>query len=196
MKKEKIVSMIGLVVLICIIFAVGGMIYWMFREKRQDLDESNVKSSMLLVEGACKVIYEDSVMKKSTDILVGTKISDVGNNDSINKEIIEDFKGKNIIEEGDYEKYYVLTDEDLEKLGMYFKNEKESYYIIGYEKDEVIITKGFNGKYKLSDINSETLDLEDKSGEDSEDKSGEGSEENSGENSEEKPEEDSEKKDE
>lgn len=170
MRKEKIRSLIGLFIFICIIFAAMGMFYRIFKEKRQYLDESNVKSSMLLIQGACKVIYEDSIMKNDTEKLIGTKISEMENNDEIDKSIIEEFKEKKLIEETDYEKYFILTDDNLEALGMYFKNEKESYYIIGYEKDDVIITKGFNGKYRLSEINLAEQDTNaENAGSDSED---------------------------
>jgi len=152
MNKKRILLATQTIASIIMIIAIIGLTINMLKGKRNDLDESNIKSSMLLIQGACKVLYEDSVMKKTTDSLIGTKISDADNADYINKEIINKFKETNTIAEGDYEKYYILTDTDLEEINVYVRNEADSYYIICYEKDELIITKGYNGKYKLSEI--------------------------------------------
>lgn len=66
----------------------------------------------------------------------------------INREIIQDFLSKEIIKEN-FDKFYVLTDKDLEKLKIKVVNEKDAYYIVNYENSEVYITKEFEGKYKL-----------------------------------------------
>lgn len=158
MSKKRIFVVMQTVLSLIAIIVIIGLTLFMLREKREDLNENNIQSSMLLIQGACKVLYEDSVMKKTTDNLIGTKISDVENADYINKSIINKFKETNTIEEGDYEKYYILTDTDLENINVYVRNEKDSYYIVGYEKDDIIITKGYNGKYKLSDIEKEDSD--------------------------------------
>lgn len=155
MKKEDglgVVLMIFLIVLICAV--LGGMFFW-YKDLKSDARENSVKSNMLLIQGAGKVSYEYNVMNKTTDKLIGTKLSEVDNNEKIDKGVINPFKQTNTIEEGEYDKYYVLTNEDLANLKLEVKNEEGSYYIIGYEKDEVIITKGYEGKYKLSDINKE-----------------------------------------
>ena len=81
-----------------------------------------------------------------TNEVIGEKLSDCNN------EIINEFKAKNIIDESDYDKYYVLTNDDLDALKAYVKNQPNSYYLINYETYEVIITKGYNGCYKLSEI--------------------------------------------
>ena len=158
MSKKRIFVVMQTVLSLIAIIVIIGLTLFMLREKREDLNENNIQSSMLLIQGACKVLYEDSIMKKTTDNLIGTKISDAENADYINKSIIDKFKQTNTIEEGDYEKYYILTDTDLENINVYVRNEKDSYYIVGYEKDDIIITKGYNGKYKLSDIEKEDSD--------------------------------------
>lgn len=179
MSKKRIFVVMQTILSLIAIIVIIGLTLFMLREKREDLNENNIQSSMLLIQGACKVLYEDSVMKKTTDNLIGTKISDVENADYINKSIINKFKETNIIEEGDYEKYYILTDTDLENINVYVRNEKDSYYIVGYEKDDIIITKGYNGKYKLSDIEKEDNDQknENKSEEQKEEKQEEQQEE-------------------
>lgn len=68
--------------------------------------------------------------------------------ENIDKEIIKEFLSKEIIKEN-YDKFYVLTDKDLESLQIKVVNEKDAYYIVNYESNEVYITKEFDGKYKL-----------------------------------------------
>ena len=155
MKKESGLGIVLMIIIVCAIVAVaGGLFYW-YRNLKNDVKDSSVKSDMLLIEGAAKVSYESNVMNKTTDKLVGTKISDVDNNENIDKYIIETFKATNTIAEGDYDKYYILTNDDLKELKLEVTNKEGSYYIIGYEKDDVIITEGYDGKYRLSEMNIE-----------------------------------------
>ena len=70
----------------------------------------------------------------------------------IDDPIIKEFLNKNIIPEEEYKNYYVLTDDDLKRLDVDVKNEENAYYLVNYTSDEVIITSGLNGKYKLSEI--------------------------------------------
>lgn len=72
--------------------------------------------------------------------------------DLINDKIITEFLEKNILNQNEYDKYYVLNNDDLKKLEIDVENEKDSYYLVNYSTGEVIITSGFNGKYKLSEI--------------------------------------------
>ena len=60
-----------------------------------------------------------------------------------------------ILKVSSYEKYYCLNNENLKQLKLEIENEENSYYLINYDDDEVIITSGYNGKYKLSEINTE-----------------------------------------
>ena len=159
MKEEKGLGVVGIIVIIFVIILITVGAFFMVKKIRNDLDDSKIKSSMLLIQGACKIIYEDGLMNKTEEGFVGVKLSEADNNESINKDIINQFKEKNIIEESEYEKYYILTDEDLDKLEIYVRNEEDSYYVIGYEKEDVIITKGYNGKYRLEDINKEDDDV-------------------------------------
>ena len=58
----------------------------------------------------------------------------------------------NIIQEADYGKYYCLNNENLKQLNLDIENEEGSYYLVDYDDDIIIITKGYEGKYKLSEI--------------------------------------------
>lgn len=146
MKREEAKGMIKtlLSVIIIVLLIIGG--YHYIKNKKNDSKNEDIKSNMLLIQGAGSVLKENSVVKKDESILVGTKLSEMDN------DIINEFKKVGIIEEKDYSKYYVLTDEDLNKMKLDFKNEDRSYYIINYTDNDVLITSGHNGKYKLTDI--------------------------------------------
>lgn len=146
--KSGIISMVMVVVMIGVIIAiiVGAIIN--FDQKRDVKDDNRIKADMLLVQGACKKIKQNQTALKKDDMLVGSKISDIGEDNKI----ISDFKKAGIIEESEYEKYYMLTDDVLKELKIDVSNEKGSYYLFNYDSFEVIITGGIDGKYKLSEM--------------------------------------------
>lgn len=147
MKKEEGLSFIGVIIIICIIVFLVVFGVTKIKEAVHKEEIEHIKANMLLIQGATKVAKQNSVVKKSNDVLVGTKLSEIEDN-----EIINDFKGLNIIEEGQYEKYYMLTNEDLAGLNIEVSNENMAYYLVNYDENEVIITKEVGGKYKLSEM--------------------------------------------
>lgn len=177
-KSEKGIGLIGVILLIIFVVACIGLISNGVKNEFKKEDDSTVASDMLLVQGACKVLNDNaSVLKQGTE-LVGTKLSEFTNSDEnvenvvenstpsenstsennvsdeingIKKNTIKDFLNKNIITT-DFDKYYVLKDEDLQKLNLDVRNQKDSYYIVNYEKNEVYTTKAVDGKYKVDDI--------------------------------------------
>lgn len=146
MKREEAKGMIKMVLSIIIIalLIVGG--YHYIKNKNTDSKNEDIKSNMLLIQGAGSVLKENSIVKKDDSTLIGTKLSEMDN------EIVNEFKNKGIVEEKDYSNYFVLTNDDLKKMKLDVLNEENSYYLINYTENEVVITSGHNGKYKLSDI--------------------------------------------
>lgn len=146
MKREEAKGMIKMVLSIIIIalLIVGG--YHYIKNKNTDSKNEDIKSNMLLIQGAGSVLKENSIVKKDDSILIGTKLSEMDN------ELVNEFKNKGIVEEKDYSNYFVLTNDDLKKMKLDVLNEENSYYLINYTENEVVITSGHNGKYKLSDI--------------------------------------------
>lgn len=155
MKREDGLGVVGIVILIAFICAVIYAFYNVYKMQTNTQKDNDIKSNMLLIQGASKVLYESCVMNKTDDKLLGYKLSEIDGIEEINKKIINEFKEKNIIEEGEYEKYYVLTDSNLNELKVDVTNEENAYYIVGYEKNDIIITCGYNGKYRLEDIASD-----------------------------------------
>ena len=222
MKNENGLSFLGVFfVIIFIIFIITFAIKYGF-QKFNSVKCNDIKSNMLLIKGACKVISDEATVNKNTDNYIGTVLTqyksqgslknaaDQQNQDSkeetqtdasqdnkeqaqtdasqdnkeqvqtdasqdnkeqaqtdasqnnkeqtavddgkIDDPIIKEFLNKNIIPEEEYKNYYVLTDDDLKRLDVDVKNEENAYYLVNYTSEEVIITSGLNGKYKLSEI--------------------------------------------
>lgn len=150
MKTEKGLSYIGVIIIILIIIAVTVFSIIRIRNRVKNEEAKEIKSNMLLIQGASKVTKQNSIVKKSDDILIGKKLNEVEGN-----EIIENFINLNLIAEDQLEDYYMLTDENLAELNLNVKNEEGAYYIVNYNQNEVLITKGIDGKYKLSEMEKE-----------------------------------------
>lgn len=147
MKNEDGLGIISIIIIISIIagLVIGAVIYI---NKSLDTEKNeDIKANMLLIQGATRVLKQNSIVQKNTDMFVGTKISEMQDD-----EIINNFKALNIIEESQYEKYYCLNNENLKQLNIDVENEEGSYYLVNYDEDVIIITKGHEGKYKLSEI--------------------------------------------
>ena len=142
------VSMKMVFVMICIIIAVVVVAVINFDKKRDVKDINRIKADMLLVQGACKSLKQNQTALKKDDMLVGTKLSDIGDEN----EIIKEFKAKGIIAEDQYDKFYVLNDETLKGLKIGVDNLKNAYYLINYDNYEVVVTTDVGGKYILSDM--------------------------------------------
>ena len=95
---------------------------------------------------------EDGSDGNSEDQKAESDNGESSSKDLINDKIITEFLEKNILNQNEYDKYYVLNNDDLKKLEIDVENEEDSYYLVNYSTGEVIITSGFNGKYKLSEI--------------------------------------------
>ena len=192
MKQESGRGMIKAFILLVIMIAIIVWICMSISKNIKTQKVDTVVSNMLTIKAKCKVLNENRIRtNKGEEELIGTKLSEVGkqeeqqasNEDNENTEnqennenkkeeksenkdelttIIEEFKKTGNITEEEYAKYYVLTDKNLEDLKVKVKNEKESYYLINYETNEVIITKGYEGKYKISEIEKVAEDTENK----------------------------------
>lgn len=149
-KQEKGLSPIGIIIIILIIIAITVFSVINLKNKVNDELEQEIKSNMLLIQGATKVTKQTSIVQKSDDILVGTKLNQV-----VDNEIIDNFINLNLIGEDQLESYYMLTDEDLTKLNLNIKNEEGAYYIVNYDDNDVLITKEIGGKHRISEMDKE-----------------------------------------
>ena len=120
----------------------------MFQEKKY----IDIETDLLLVQAKVKIIKGKSDVNSNTDAYVGTKVSESNNND------IKNILRKIGINENEYDKYFILYCQDIEKMGIAndLKNKKDEEFVVDYDTAEVIYTKGVKVnnqvKYKLSDI--------------------------------------------
>ena len=147
MKSEKGLGIIGIILIVIIIAGLITGAFFFIKTRINNEKNDSIRSDMLLIQGTCAKLKQESIKAKNTDMYVGTKISDMSED-----EIINNFKSLNILPEDQYEKYYCLNNDNLKELTLDIENEEGSYYLINYDDNEVIITKGYQGKYKLSEI--------------------------------------------
>ena len=91
MRNENGLGIIGIIVIIIIIIALAvGSTFAIknYIAKEKGID---IKQNMLSIQGACRVLKQDSIVKKNTDMFVGTKISEINEDNLIN-----DFKSKQL----------------------------------------------------------------------------------------------------
>ena len=158
MKKYKGMGMIQLIVMILFIILIVATIVYFVRIQYHEARIETIKTDMLQVQWKIKDYIDKQTVKGEEKQYLGTKLSEM-RNDSI----LQEFLSNNILSESEYEKYYVLKDENLATAGLEITNYQDSYFIINYETYEVIVSKGckYSEKeilYKLSDIIAKTND--------------------------------------
>ena len=162
MKSEKAMTLITTAILVVVITAlVFAIVYYARMQYAKECLE-DIKTDMLLVQAKVKTIQgEYTLEKKNEEILKGTKLLDMQENETI-KQFIE--KENIDINEKD-KKYYVLNKENLEELGLEkVALEENTYYIVEYTTNEVYYTKGFtysdgNTYYELKQIENLETDI-------------------------------------
>lgn len=153
MKKNNGMGIIKLILMVALIVVVVISGAYFVRKKYREVKAETIKTDMLQVQWKLKDYIDKQTVKGEEKKYLGTKISEMQDN-----ELIKDFLTKNIISEEEYEKYYVLQDENLAEAGLEITNYEGSYFLINYDTYEVIDTKGYNKSddevlYKLTDIN-------------------------------------------
>ena len=147
MKKETGMGIIAIILIILSIIALCfGAYYFVsnFMKKEKNVD---IKANMLVIKGKAKVLEETSKVNNNEEGLKGKKLSEMQED-----HIISEFLKKNIIYNTKLENYYALRNEDLKEMELDIQNEKDSYYIVNYETEEVYITKGY-----VNEENSSTI---------------------------------------
>lgn len=138
MKKESGMGLLAIIFIIVLIIVLVVLGYYTVKKITKDKKLEDIKANMLLIQGKCKILEENTKVNKNEDNILGKKVSDMKEN-----QIVAQFLEKNIIPEDKLEKYYVLSNEDLNNMEIDVQNEENSYYIVNYEEDSVYITKGY-----------------------------------------------------
>lgn len=149
---KKIMTFIILCILICVLIFVGSKIANKGIDMYSQADSQDASTSLLLAQAKQKLISEKAIIDNKKDGYVGEKLKDC----TIPE--IEEFKALGVIAEDDktYDSYYVWSQQTLDELSVNVKLAENEYYIVNYETNEVITTKGIkigdNLYYKLTDI--------------------------------------------
>lgn len=153
MKSQKGMGHLMLIICIAIIMLfVVGIIY-ILRENIQKEKLETYQTDMLLIQGKVKVISQEATIQKNEELLKGRKLSD-----SLEEEQVKNLLENNVIsqEETSFSKYYILEKSHLEEMGLNNIKLEEDYYIVNYDTDEIIFSRGIKiGKetfYKLSEL--------------------------------------------
>lgn len=162
MRRNKGMGMIQLIIMILFIALIIATIIYFVRMKYHEVRVETIKTDMLQVQWKMKDYMDTKTVKGEEKQYLGTKISEM-------KEdiLLKNFFENNIVPEEEYEKYYVLKDENLATAGLEITNYPDSYFLINYETYEVIVTKGCNYSkeetlYKLTDIINKSNEEENK----------------------------------
>ena len=153
MKSNRGMGVISLIFIVVVIAIVVGVSVYFVRLQYNEAKVQTIRTDMLLVQWKLKSYIDSQTAEKVEEInYLGTKVSE-----QKDEELIKSFLEKNILEEEEYDKYYVLTDSDLETAKLGITNVEGNYYLINYSSYEVIITGGCKISenqilYKLSDI--------------------------------------------
>ncbi len=144
------VKIFGVILLICMIALV---VMYYLKQRYAGEQFETIKTDMLLIEGKTKIVAEKVKIKDKNSIYIGTKIGKEVQDDEIKKlqeKGIINLNEKNV-------KYYILNQSNLEELGLSTIKLEDGYYIVEYNSNEIIYSKGIENKegnvlYKLSEI--------------------------------------------
>jgi len=141
MKSEKGLTFIATIVLVVLIaIAVGVVVYFTKNEVKKEQSEG-IKTQMLRVQARVQKISHDYTLDKKDEILVGTKLQDMKEEQSV-----KEFLDKELFNPDEKnKKYYVLNQENINELEL--ENvvlEDDTYYIVEYTASDVYYTKGYD----------------------------------------------------
>lgn len=140
------------IILLCIIIILIVIGLKFLKSNYNDAKVKTIKTNMSLIKVKANEYINKQKAEGKEIIFAGKKLSDVNDDEIINKIVAND-----IVKNEELEKYYMLTDENLAELGTNFTNEKDAYYLVNYETGEVVISSGIKLEkekivYKLSEM--------------------------------------------
>ena len=140
MKSENGLSFIGTIILVIIIAVITFGVVYFVRIQADKEKAEDIKTNMLLVQAKVKKISGDYTLEEKDEILVGTKLSDMEE-----EQPIKEFLEKELFKPDEKnKKYYVLNQQNLNDLGLdKVILEENAYYIVEYTSSEVYYTKGY-----------------------------------------------------
>ncbi len=156
-KNNKGISIISLIIIVVIMILLASITAYEANSIVTTAKEQSITTNLLLIQAQIRIINEKTVFEneeqKKQELLLGEQISN-------NSSMVNTMKDKGIIsEEENIEKFYILSQENLEEMGLNTLNASDGY-IVNYETEEVIYiygVKNSSGKYvyKLSEMKTQ-----------------------------------------
>lgn len=147
-KNSKGITLVSLVITIIILILITSVTVYTGTNVIKQVTLQNVNTDMMLIRAKVKTMEEQAKFNKDNSNYKGTPLIDVHDNKKIDKLVDEE-----IVE--DITKYYLLSKEDLNSMGLE-KIDIADGYLVNYESEEIIYVRGLkkedNMYYKLSDI--------------------------------------------
>ncbi len=166
-RENKGITMVTLVITIIVLLIIAGIGIYSGTGTIKKAKLEELKTNMLLIQAKAKEYVENANFK------LGTKIDDAQETErddrigkakaelkgeEIEKSDISDIIREKEEDEGNYIYYYKLTEEQLKEIGLsdVKSSMQNGEYIVEYDikkaQVEIYHTKGYNGKYSLTDI--------------------------------------------
>ena len=140
--REKGISAIKLIFMVLILAVIIAGIVFVVKRLWQDNSVKDIGTDLLYIKAKCKIIHDKNIID-SNEQLLGQKITEYTENGEVN----------GIISQND--KWYKLSQGDLEKIGIGELKEEDGY-LVNYEEEDVIFAKEIleneQTYYKLSDL--------------------------------------------
>lgn len=147
-KNIKGITLVSLVITIIILMLITSVTVYTGTNVIKQVTLQNVNTDMMLIKAKVKTMEEQAKFNKDNSNYKGTPLIDVHDNKKIDKLVDEE-----IVE--DITKYYLLSKEDLNSMGLE-KIDIADGYLVNYESEEIIYVRGLkkddNMYYKLSNI--------------------------------------------
>ena len=165
-RENKGITLITLVITIIVLLIIAGIAVYSGTETIKKAKLEELKTNMLLIQAKAKEYVENANFK------LGTKIDEAQEEERNNRisKAKEELKGNEIQKsdidittsnkEGNYIYYYELTEDQLKEMGLpdVKSSTQNGKYMVEYDIEkaqvEIYNTKGYNGNYSLTDIES------------------------------------------
>ena len=153
MKRGYIKTYAKILFIIFMIIAIICAIGYFFKNEYDAEQYETIKTDMLLISAKTKIIAEKINMKEKDAAYVGRSIDEVKDEEEIRN--LQERGIINLDEKNNI--YYILEKNHLEEMGLTTINIEEGRYIVEYNNNEIIYTKGIQDKngnilYKLSEM--------------------------------------------
>lgn len=152
----KGITLVTLVITIIVLIIITSVSIYTGNGIIKQASLQTINTNMMLIQAKTKTIAEQAKFNNDTSNYKGTKLTEITGNSLIDKLISDQ-----IIT--DKENYYLLTQTDLNEMGLE-KIKIEQGYVVNYDTNEIIYVNGFETKgetyYKLSEMKNLKIEVE------------------------------------